>query len=115
MQLSPFWQQYAEPHRWPAKGKNKKQQENISPKEAFYYDIFHFRGAFYGTLIRGEVRMMKTLVQKNIFYDILKREVVDVSTSMAELGQSPIKLANLLKKNLAMIFFIFVISISCDK
>ena len=40
----------------------------------------------------------------------MKREVVDVSTSMAELGQSPIKLANLLKKNLAMIFFYL-----CDK
>ena len=49
-------------------------------------------------------------VQKNIFYDILKREVVDVSTYTTELGQSPKKLANLLQKNLAMTFFYL-----CDK
>ena len=71
MQLSPFWQQYAEPHRWPAKGKNKKQQENISPKKAFSYDKFHFRGASYGTFISGEVRMMKTgLMFKRTFFMI---------------------------------------------
>ena len=71
MQLSPFWQQYAEPHRWPAKGKNKKQQENISQKKAFSYDKFHFRGASYGTFISGEVRMMKTgLMFKRTFFMI---------------------------------------------
>ena len=62
--------------------------------------------------ISGEVKMMKTglILKRTFFYNILKGEVDDVSTSMAELGQSPIKLANLLKKNLAMIFFYL-----CDK